>query len=145
MAISDAFSEAEESVVRYSVTQGAEKIVVYELKLSNAEEVLRQCLDFIHKDSAGQKRFILIFNAKHVKANTVGIIKLKTILKDYSELLFSARLHKFAIMIKSFTLHRNVVGMFDEIFDQAGFGREKYNYFSMKDKDEVLQWLVAKK
>jgi len=143
MAMQDAFENAEQSVVRYSITYKKDKIHVYEIKLSNAEDVLRQCLEHVKNDVARESSFILIFNAKHVKAETVSLMKLKKILEDYSDLLFSKRLFKFAIMVKSFIIHRRVVGMFDEIFDAAAMSRDKYNYFSMKDKDKILQWLVS--
>ncbi|MCD4827844.1 MAG: hypothetical protein K8R90_00240 [Candidatus Cloacimonetes bacterium] len=145
MAIRDAFASAEESVTRYPIAYQKEKIYVYELKLSNAEEVLRQCLALVQRDATRQKRFVLVFNAKHVKSTTVGLMKLKKILDDYKDLLFSDRLLKFAIIVKSFILHRRVIGMFDDIFDEAGVSRSKYNYFTMKDKDKMLQWLVADK
>ena len=145
MAMQDAFEDAEQSVLRYSLEFGGKSIHVYEIKLSNAEDVLRQCLSFVQKQVAHEKQYILMFNAKHVKPQHSNLMRMKKILNDHTDLLFSPKLTKFAIMVKSFITNRRVIEVFDEIFDEAGMSRDKYNYFSVQDKEKVLQWLATGK
>jgi hypothetical protein len=144
MAIWDTFDKAEESVSRESITFKGKPAFLYELKLSNAEPVLRQCLDFIVQDSKKTDAFFMIFNAKHSKGKTVNVMALRKIMADYQDLLFSAKLLRFAIAVKSFILQRQVIDLFDALFDSAKMSRTKYNYFSeQKSRDEMQKWLIA--
>ena len=147
MSSFDAFTQAEETVSREIVYIGKKKdkeLYVYTLKLSNAESVVRQCFDFIKEDSLNTRQFTIIFNAKHVKPQTVPLMALEKLLADYKTLLFNAKLYRFVIIIKNFTTHRRVIGLFDRIFDEAKMSRSKYNYFPLKDKDKIMNWLVSK-
>ena len=137
------FNKAEESVTRATVPYKKKSAFVYEVKLSNAEPVLRQCLDFVKQDAAGCESYFLVFDAHHSHGKTVGIMALRNILNDYQDILFSAKLVKFAILVKSFILQRGVISLFDDLFDAAKMNRTKYSYFSEKKaRDEMMQWLL---
>ncbi len=142
MPLQDIFDKAEESVARYPLQLGKETVQVYELKLSNAEPVLKQCLEFIVNDSRSFRSFLLVFNAKHVNSRQTNLYKIAKVLDEYKQLLFSKKLVRFAIVVKSFISHRRVIDLFDRLFDENGFSRSKYTYFSEKHKDRIEPWLV---
>jgi len=145
MSIHDIFAQAEESVSRETYKFGKKQDVlinVYTLKLSNSDNVIRQCFDWIIKDCKRSKRkFIIIFNVKHVESKTTQLMGLDKLLRTYQSLLFSSRLYKFGILVKDFAAHRRVIGVFDKVFDEAKQKR-KYTYFQVKEKDKLLEWLV---
>jgi hypothetical protein len=144
MAIWDTFDKAEESVSREIITFKNKPAFVYEIKLSNAEPVLRQCLDFIVQDSKKTDGYFIIFNAKHSRGKTVNVMALRKVLEDYQALLFSPKLLKFSIAVKSFITQRSVIDLFDRIFDAAKMSRTKYNYFSeQKHRQEMVEWLLT--
>ncbi len=145
MPLQDIFEKAEESVVRYPVEINNRTVYVYELKLSNAEPVLKQCLDFILQDSAQFRQILMVFNAKHVNSRQTNLFKIAKVLDDYKELLFSNKLLRFAIVVKSFILHRRIISLFDRLFDENKVSRQKYTYFSEKHKDRVKPWLEQAK
>lgn len=143
MSTFDAFSKAEELITRYPVEKDGKKIYVYELKLSNASEVLAQGLKVISNDSSRLKDFVVIFNAKHLKTEKETIKTTETILDQYKDLLFSPKLRKFAIIVKSFISHRALIDEFDRLFLKYKVDRKKYNYFSLKNADQVIDWLTG--
>ncbi len=145
MPLQEMFEKAEESVVRYPVEINKKTIYVYELKLSNAEPVLKQCLDFILEDSTKFRHILMVFNAKHVNSRQTNLFKIAKILDEYKDLLFSDKLSRFAIVIKSFILHRRIIALFDRLFDDNGVSRQKYTYFSEKHKDRIKPWLMQVK
>ncbi len=145
MPLQEIFEKAEESVVRYPIEVNNKTIYVYELKLSNAEPVLKQCLDFIVQDSAQFRNILMVFNARHVNSRQTNLFKIAKILDEYKDLLFSSKLKRFAIVVKSFILHRRIISLFDRLFDDNGVNRQKYTYFSDKHKDRVKPWLMQVK
>ncbi len=142
MSILNSISKAEEFVTRDSAYRQEKEIYVYQIKLSNSSQVLQQCLEFVKRDSHRQKEYIILFNAKYLKLSKDTLDNLNLVFSNYKQLLFSKKLYKFAIRIKSFYTHRKLVGLFDKLFDESKVSRKKYNYFSRETPEQVLDWLT---
>ncbi len=142
MPIWDKFEQAEESVSREIVIYKKHKVFLYNVRISNESKVLKQCLDFVQNDAKKSGRYFIVFNAKFVKTDTTNLMGLHSVINEYKKMLFSSRLEKFALIIKSFTSHRRVITLFDDIFDENKVSRKKYNYFSIAKKDNYLEWLL---
>ncbi len=142
MPIWDKFEQAEESVSREIVIYKKKKVFLYNVRISNESKVLKQCLEFVQNDAKRSARYFIVFNAKFLKTDTSNLMELHNVINEYKKMLFSSRLEKFALIIKSFTSHRRVITLFDDIFDENKISRKKYNYFSLVKKDNYLEWLL---
>lgn len=142
MSIMDKMEETQKLVRVYSTEKDGERVVFYEIRFSNLQNVAKIGLDFIAKDSRRYKKFVIIFNAKHIDSSKHFSTELYKTLDEYKALFLSDRLYKFAILVKGFIKHRMVINAFDRIYEGSKTKQEKYNYFSKIDIDKVREWLL---
>lgn len=142
MSLLDSFDKAESSVSKYQLEGEKRTYIVYEIKISASLKIMKGRMNYIVEDSKNKNKFIIIFNSQFFSPKATTVMKLSKFFKNYTDLLFNKNLFRFVIKVKSFVAQRRLIEMFDRIFDENNISRNKYNYFSDKQQNKMIDWLL---